>query len=220
MANRERRLAQATWLIQRDMREVGTELRGARLGRGLTLQSVASAIGTSPSGVLRTERGNGPGPRVEVVARHAAAVGLRVRIKAYPEGPPIRDAGQVGLIRAFRERLDPDIAFSLESPVVPVAGSSDRRAFDILLTLGTCRCGVEIYTRFRDCQAQLRSALLKQRDAGVDRLFIVVKATHANRRAVAAVADLIATTLPLGARQVLAALAVGRDPGANGLIFL
>jgi hypothetical protein len=80
--------------------------------------------------------------------------------------------------------------------------------------------GLEFVTRFHDCQAQLRSGLQKQRDAGLLRLVFVVKATHANRRAVAAAADLIATTFPLGTRAVLAALRSSRDPGANGLIFI
>jgi hypothetical protein len=75
-------------------------------------------------------------------------------------------------------------------------------------------------TRFYDCQVQLRGAHLKQRDGGFERLIIVVMSTHANRRAVAAVADVVATTFPLGTRAVMAALEQGRDPGANGLVFI
>jgi len=37
---------------------------------------------------------------------------------------------------------------------------------------------------------------------------------------VAAAGDLIAAAFPLDTRRVMAALAAGRDPGANGLIFL
>ena len=80
--------------------------------------------------------------------------------------------------------------------------------------------GLEFVTRFHDCQAQLRAGLKKQNDAHLGRLVFVVKATHANRRAVAAAADIIATTFPLGTKQVLAALRAGRDPGANGLVFI
>jgi transcriptional regulator with XRE-family HTH domain len=220
VSNRERRIARAEWLIERDLREAGANLRDARLVAGLTLDSVAHAIGSSASSVLRVERGTQPGPRPVTLAAHAAAVGLRARIRLYPEGPPIRDAAQVALIREFRARLHPDIGFTLESPAIEVPGANDVRAFDALLTIGACRCGVELYTRFHDCQAQLRAALVKQRDAGVDRLLVVVKATHANRRAVAAAADLIATTLPLGTRQTMRALAAARDPGANGLVML
>jgi transcriptional regulator with XRE-family HTH domain len=220
MTSRERRVARAEWLIDRDMREVGAELRDARLKAGLTLESVARAVGTSASSVLRVERGARPGPRPATLAAQAAAVGLRARIRVYPEGPPIRDAAQIALIRDFRARLHPGIGFTLESPVIQGGGVGDLRAFDAVLTVGTCRCGVEFYTRFHDCQAQLRAALLKQRDAGADRLLVVVKATHANRRAVAAAGDLIITTLPLTTRQMMTALAAARDPGGNGLVLL
>jgi len=105
----------------------------------------------------------------------------------------------------------------VEQPITLNPG--DLRAFDATLELRP-GCGLEFVTRFYDCQAQLRSALLKQRDSGVARLIFIVKATHANRRAVAAAADIIATTFPLGTRAVMAALSAGRDPGANGLVFL
>ena len=71
----------------------------------------------------------------------------------------------------------------LEHPVVTTPGSSDRRAFDALVRLPSCLCGIECYTRFHDCQAQLRAAILKQRDAQIPRLFIVVRGSRANRLA-------------------------------------
>jgi hypothetical protein len=37
---------------------------------------------------------------------------------------------------------------------------------------------------------------------------------------VAAAADVIASTFPLGTRTVLTALTAGRDPGANGVVFI
>jgi len=204
--------------MRRDLEDLGNDLRTARLASGLTMRAVGTRIGISPPSVLRIERGRfPPGAPPEVIARHAAAVGMRARIKVYPEGPPIRDAAQVALIRAFRERLGPATKLLLEQPVSLNAG--DLRAFDATFEL-LGGCGLEFVTRFHDCQAQLRQALLKQRDSGLARLIFVVRATHANRRAVAAAADVIATTFPLGTRAVLKALQAGRDPGANGLVFV
>lgn len=192
-------------------------MRSARLAAGLTLRDVGKAVGVVASTVLSHEparrRGERPGP----LARHAAVVGMRLRIKAYPEGAPIRDAAQVALVRAFRDRIGTALKLQLEQLVVGTPG--DMRAFDATLALPG-GCGVEFITRFHDCQAQLRAVLLKQRDSGVARLVIVVKATHANRRAVASAADIIATTLPLGTRATLAALAMGHDPGENALVLL
>jgi transcriptional regulator with XRE-family HTH domain len=211
-------MERAEWLIQRDVQEIGDDLRSARLAAGLTLRDVAHHVGVVPSMILKDERGHRPAARPETLARHAAAVGMRVRIKVYPEGPPIRDAASVALIRAFRERLGSTAPKLLLEQHVTM-NPSDMRAFDATLDLPG-GCGLEFVTRLHLCQAQLRQGLLKQRDAGLARLIFVVKATHANRRAVAAAADLIATTFPLGTGAVMAALRAGKDPGANGLAFI
>jgi transcriptional regulator with XRE-family HTH domain len=219
MSNRERRNERASWLMRRDLVELGNDLRSARLANGLTMRAIAGRIGVSPATILRVERANfSSGPSPEVLARQAAAVGLRVRIRAYPEGPPLRDAPQIALERKFLQLLGPDAP-----PLVLEQGVTDdprdRRAFDATLDIPG-GLGLEFVTRFHDCQAQLRVGLQKQRDAGLARLVFVVNATHANRLAVASAADVIATTFPLGTRAVLRALRAGRDPGANGLIFI
>ena len=211
-------MPRAVALIRRDLVEAGADLRTARLRAGLIAADVAAAIGSSESSVLRTERAAQPGVRPEMLARHAAALGMRARIHLYPDGDPIRDAPQVGLMRAFRQRIGTSAPMTLE-PLVN-GSDRDRRAFDAILALPGCRCGLEFYTRFHDCQAQVRAAHLKFRDADIDRLILVVKATHANRLAVSAAADILATTFPIGTRQVLAALTAGRDPGGNGLVLL
>jgi hypothetical protein len=154
------------------------------------------------------------------LARHAEAVGLRARILLFPADNPIHDAPQVRLIRDFRSLIGTALTMDLERPVITSPGSGDRRAFDAVIRLPNCDCGVECYTRFHDCQAQLRAAQLKQRDAGLQRLIIVVRATRANRTAIASASDLIALNYPLGTRSVMAALRAGRDPGANGLVLI
>jgi transcriptional regulator with XRE-family HTH domain len=217
---RERRLERSAWLMQRDLVQLGNDLRQARIMAGQTLRAVAARIGTSPSSVLRTERARfPPGASPESIARHAAAVGMRARIKVYPEGPPIRDAAQIDLIRAFQARLAPETRrlFRLEQPVTTEMG--DLRGFDATMEIAG-GVGLEFISRFYDCQAQLRAAHLKQRDSGIARLIFVVKDTHANRRAINAVRDVIQASYPFGTRRVMAALVAGRDPGANGVVFL
>jgi transcriptional regulator with XRE-family HTH domain len=219
MAGRERRIERAVRLIQRDMDELGADLRSSRLAAGLTLREVGAAIGVSASVVLETELARRPGPRPPLLAAHAAAVGLRVRVRAYPEGEPLRDAGSVALAAAFRRRLSGDVVFRAEQPVTN--DPSDQRAFDaVVLLRPDCRCAVEFVTRLHDCQAQLRQLHLKQRDGRLDRMIVVVKATRHNRRALAAAEDVLRATFPLGTRRVMAALADGRDPGADGVVLL
>jgi hypothetical protein len=94
------------------------------------------------------------------------------------------------------------------------------RAWDGVGDLPGCACAFELVRRFHDCQAQLRAFELKRRDGSVDRLVVVVMATHANRRALRAARDVVAASFPLTTRQVMAALNAGRDPGADGVVLL
>ncbi len=221
VSNRERRLARAVYVIERDMREAGDALREARLQAGLTLEQVASVIGASKSTVLRWERHQGPGPRAPELARHAAAVGLDARVRLYKaaDGAQLHDRSQVDLLTKLRKRLHTSLVMDVEPPVISTPGV-DARAFDAIIRIPPIRCSAEAFSRFHNCQAQLRDCSLKQRDSGVERLIVVVKDTRHNREAVNTARDLIADAFPLGARAVLTALAAGRDPGANGLIFL
>jgi hypothetical protein len=83
-----------------------------------------------------------------------------------------------------------------------------------------CRIAVEVITRLRDLQAQIRAAQLKQRDLGADRLIIVIAGTHANRAAMASARSTLLATFELDTRRVLAALANGDDPGRDSFIAL
>ena len=216
MSNRVRRLARAAELVGDDLRALGHELRTARLSAGLSLATVAEAVGTSESTILRAERGRPPG-NAAWLARHAAAVGMRLRIRAYPDGSPLRDAGQLRLIGSLRS-MCPELRLSLEVPVHARPG--DARAFDAVAPLMGVRCAIEFVSRFHDCHAQLRSGLLKQADAGVDRLIFIVAATHTNRAAIRAGGQALRDTFPLGTRQILAAFRAGRDPAANGIALI
>ena len=206
------------WLMRRDLEEAGADLRSARLAAGLTLREVGEQVGVVPSMVLKVERGTTPGARPALIAAHAAAVGMRARIRVYPDGEPIRDAAQASMAAAFRQRLGAKSTLLLEQAVTE--DPSDRRAFDAVLTMPGCRCAIEFVSRLHDSQAQLRELHLKLRDGAVDRMVIVVKDTRTNRRAVALVVDLVRATFPLGPRAVWAALSAGRAPSANGIVFL
>lgn len=197
--------------------ELGSELREARLGRGLRLVEVARATSASASHISRVERGLSRDLGITDLARHAAAVGLKLHARSYPAGGGLRDAAQLDLIRRLRARIGDRWSWQLEAPL-NIAG--DLRAFDALLTNPEATIAVEAITRLRDAQAQLRAATLKQRDGSVSRLVLLIKATHNNRDALASASDVIATAFPLGTREVLAALSHGADPGDNGIVLL
>jgi transcriptional regulator with XRE-family HTH domain len=197
--------------------ELGLELREARLARGLRLTDVARVANSSTSHVSRVELGLVPDLSIADAMRHGTVVGLRLHARFYPAGGGLRDAAQIDLLRRLRARIGDRWSWQLEAPLNIAA---DLRAFDALLSNGETTVAVEAITRLRDAQAQLRAAALKQRDGGVLRLVLLIRATEHNRGALASAADVVATTFPLGTRATLAALSEGSDPGDNGIVLL
>src|SRR5262245_2136405 len=81
MPPRERAVDRGARLARRDLATIGTELRTARVSRGLTLADVAAAVRMSPSQVGRVERAIHQAATVAQLARIGAAVGLDVRVR-------------------------------------------------------------------------------------------------------------------------------------------
>jgi hypothetical protein len=79
---------------------------------------------------------------------------------------------------------------------------------------------VEAEVVIRDLQALERRMLRKKQDSGVRRMLLVVRGTRGNRQVLREMLPSVRATFPLGSREVLEALAAGRDPGADGLAVL
>ena len=218
MAGRDRRLDRALEQFRQLNFEIGREIGLARSHAGLSQDAAGGSGGISGSQFGRIERAELRGVSVEQWCRATAAVGLRLHVRAYPGGDPLRDAPQTRLLGRFRGRLDPAIPVRAE---VPLHGQSDLRAWDAVLDLPGERDAVEAETRIRDGQAMWRRVSLKRRDdPTISHLFLLVADTPANRRAIAEIRELLRADLPLETRSILAALAKGRCPGAGGIVFL
>jgi len=195
---------------------MSTELREARLTAGISQEHVARAAGLTQSRVSRTERGKRLPPRLDELAQHCAVLGLRLSLKAYPEGLPVRDAAQLRLLARFRSRLGP--GFDWESEV-PVGGRGDLRAWDAVLR-GAEVIGIDAETRLRDIQALQRRSELKWRDSGVDKVVLVVAATKHNRAILREHRAALTSTFPLDTAAVMVALGAGEAPGSNGIVIV
>lgn len=217
MVARERVIERAARRSRRLLIEVGAELREARLRAGLTLAAVGRAVGLSHSQVSRIERGLAPRVALADLVAIGAVVGLDLSAKLYPAGGPIRDVAQLEQESRFRGRLHPDLRMRTE---VPIPAPGDMRAWDAMVDNGTERIGVEFEMRLRDVQALERRIALKQRDSALDRVVLVVRDSHANRRALHEHAELLRVTFPLATREILAALGAGRLPPASGIVVL
>lgn len=219
MANRPHgdHVAQADGLARWLLRDIGRELRVARIAGGSRQVDVARRLGISKSTVCRIEQGSIGALTFWRLQRHAAAVGLKPFVKLFPASRRILDQPQLDLLTEFAARLHASWNFETEV-VMPIQG--DLRAADSRFAKPGCVCIGEAYTRLSDFQAQSRAALAKKRDIGADRLYLIVRGTTTNRRALAAAGPLVNASFPLGTREVLRSLAGGNDPGSDGIVVL
>ena len=192
----------------------------ARVGAGLSLRDVAAASGASHQQLARFERGDLERVSIAELGAWCAIVGLDLSIRAYPAGDPIRDRAQLALLERFRARLHPSLRWRTE---VPLPIERDLRAWDADIR-GTVpapwRARVEAETKLADLQALERRLQLKIRDDPVGHVVLLVSETRSNRQAIRLLKDGLRETLPLDARDMLAALGTGRDPGASGIVVL
>jgi transcriptional regulator with XRE-family HTH domain len=198
------------------LRGFGGELRDTRLAAGLSQDHVAQVAGLSQSRVSRTERADRLPARVDELAAHCAALGLRLSLKAYPEGSSVRDVAQLRLLERFRERLDRQFLWRTE---VLIGGAGDLRAWDIQLD-GPGSIGIDAETRLYDIQALQRRFEAKWRDSGVDRVVLLAASSRHNRRVLADHRDALRSTFPADTPEIMAALRRGRLPGSNGIVIL
>jgi hypothetical protein len=186
------------------------------LGAGVTQRTLARAAGLSQSQNSRTERAQRRHVGLDELARHAAALGLRLSVKVYPEGRPVRDAAQLRLLQRLRGELGGRFRWRTE---VPVAGTGDDRAWDAVLD-GSGSVGIDAETRLRDVQAVQRRCEFKWRDGSVDRLVLVVADTRHNRAVLREHRVALHSTFPGDTAEVMAALRRGRVPVRNGVVVL
>lgn len=217
MANRERPVDRATLASKRATLELGRELRLARIDRNLSQSIVAHATGISQATVSRIERGRHGGVTLANLFRLFAAVGMELKVRAYPLGEPIRDAAHLDLLRRFRSRLHPTLRWATEVPL-PIIG--DRRAWDGLVRGSDWIVGVEAETRVSDIQALDRRVALKTRDGGVDAVVLLLADTRHHRRVLREFRDALASRYTVPGRSALQRLASGADPGGNAIVLV
>ncbi len=178
---------------------------------------MAEAAGISHAQVGRLERGEVVAASVIIVARLLAVVGMRLNARAFPIGPPLRDAAHVALLKRLRVELPAGVRFTTE---VPLRGYRDGRAWDARIDLAKGTLRVEAETRLRDVQALERRIALKQRDDEVNVVLLLVSDTKTNRAVIRAGDALLSARFPLSGRGVLRALRAGMCPEASGMVLL
>lgn len=212
-------------MAEQDLLRLGTDLRSARVGAGLSLDEVARRAHLSASEVSRIERGHVPGVPAVVIARIGGAVGLDVRLRAYPGPDPVRDAAQGRVLHRLRSRLHEGLRLRLGVPIGP---PGDLRAWDGVIDRFRTPSGladprdlkVECETRIGDGQAFLRRLGLKVRDGDAEHVLVVMADTRTNRAAVAAMGLIGTGRFIIPAREVFARLREAIHPGGSAIVWV
>ena len=199
------------------VRSIGAEVRRARVQFGLSIELVARAAAISPSELSRIERGLAEWVSVIVLSRLCAVVGLDLAARAYPGGPPLRDARHGRLLGRFRGRINPSLGWASE---VPLPNPGDQRAWDGLVRGEGWRYGVEAELNPVDGQALLRRITLKRRDGMVDGVLLLLPDTRQTRHFRREMAELLSAEFPISTGVALRRLAAGLDPGGSAIIVL
>jgi transcriptional regulator with XRE-family HTH domain len=217
MSSHRRRLDVARRAAAAELSNIGAELRTAREQAGLSQAAVAATLGWRREKISRIENARLRTAALHDLMANSAALGLTMRTKVYPDGPPLRDIAQLSVSQRLLRRISNTWRVRME---VPLMLPGDRRAFDLWLSADGISIAVEVFTKVRDVQAQIRGAHLKWRDSNAARLIVVVAESHANRAVLRSVEDLIGLDYPISARVALSALEDGRDSGGNAIVIV
>jgi transcriptional regulator with XRE-family HTH domain len=216
MATRTGSVDRAVRRIDGDISRARSDIDAARRSVGLSHSVIGDVCRVDRSTAARTASGRIREPNLRLLAAMAAAVGLELRLRAYPAGDAIRDRGQQRLIDRLRARLPEDTRWSTEVPL-PIEG--DGRAWDAVIHGTGWSVAVEAETVLDDLQATERRLSLKVRDGGIERVILLIADALRNRRALDAASGAFASFSRDGWR-ILAALAGGRPPDRNGIVIL
>lgn len=217
MPPRERAVDRGTRRGMALARELGQELRLARVEHGLSQEAVGRAVGLSDTEVGRIERGLIAKVSIVNLSRLLSVVGLELAGRAYPTGAPLRDKPQLALLARLRQHVAADFMWRTE---VRIGQTGDLRAWDAVLSLGLHRVGVEAETRLTDFQAVDRRIALKCRDSGVTDALLLLADTRTNRAAIRNHEMSVRDSFPIPGRQAVQALRDGRLPGGSAIVLL
>lgn len=180
----------------------------------LSQRQLGALVGMSHAAVGRIERSE-VSPGLLTAARLCAVLGMELSVGCHPVTSPARDHAHLDLLGRLHRELHPSLEWEAE---VWLQIPGDLRALDASIRGEGFRLMVEAETHLSDVQATERRIHLKQRDAGMPPVILLLSDTRHNRRFVTESPEL-RRAFPLGSRQILAALRSARDPGADGILF-
>jgi HTH-type transcriptional regulator / antitoxin HipB len=214
MTTRESRASHGRRRGEQLQRRVLSELREARMVRGVTQTRVARELGMSQPQLWRIENSTRRADLVRL-SELAAVLGYELAVTLHPVGDAIRDKGHQALLKRFRAVLGDAWRVATE---VPFPNAGDARSWDMLLRSGTQRVGVEAETRVRDVQALVRRMRGREQAGGADAIVLVLSDSAHNRRLAPELR--LALGWPTSPRALLRALRSGEQLPGSGVVLV
>lgn len=203
------------------MADLLREAEQARVDRGVSYATMATAMGLSPSYLARLLRGERGGLTIPRLAEVLQILGLELSARAFPAGSPVRDRAQLALLARARSALAPGLRWRHEVPVrSTTADPVDLRAWDAVVNGAGWWAAVDAETRVADVQALQRRTALKQRDGDAPIVIVLLADTRHNREVLAAGHGALIEQFPIRPRVALRRLRAGLSPGGNTLLLL
>jgi hypothetical protein len=133
--------------------------------------------------ISRLERAQLPRLTIVDASRVATVLGMDLVVRAYPAGPPLRDAAHAERLRRVLSHVCPPLRYRLDVPLPQRRNQPmEQRGWDAMLYGHGRRTGIELEMRLRDAQATIRRHGMKRRDDPVEGFLLVLADTRTNRR--------------------------------------
>jgi len=219
MASNDRLLTRGAKRARKIRAELASGFREARLHAGISQEEAGRRAGLSADKVWKMEHEALETLSFEDACRLAAVLGLDVSVRTYPNGAPIRDAGQASRLMKLLGHVAKPLHCRTDVPLPRLGEALDLRAWDALITGSSERTAIELESRLTDLQATTRRHNLKRRDDPVDHFLLVIADTRHNRRVVAEYADLLADLPRLSTAAVIDLLAAGKHSPTGWMLL-
>jgi hypothetical protein len=111
----------------------------------------------------------------------SAVLGLDFSGRTFPNGAPLRDAGQALRLVALLAEVGRPLNYATDVPLPRREDARELRAWDAIIAGGGERTAIELESRVTDMQATTRRHNQKRADDPVDHFLLVLADTKYNR---------------------------------------
>ncbi len=218
MTANERLRARGQRRARRILADLAIEFRDARVRAGVSQVELGRRLAMSGDKIWQIEHERLPSLSLRDACELAAVLGFDLTARLYPNGAPIRDAGQARRLNTLLASVTAPLSFRTDVALPALDDRPELRAWDAVVYGHAMRTGIELEVRLADVQAMTRRHNLKRRDDPVDQFLLAVAETRHNRRVLAEYGDLLAGLPRLRASAVMKLLRAGCHPPTGRIL--